>query len=243
MHSTPSVSAKAESAHPADPPSSSSSSSAGPTAPALHSASRQQALLQAVLDDNRSAVSELLAAGGIEIDAIDPATRLTPLMLAAAGGKTNMVDLLLEKKASAQVRDSDGLRALDHAETGGQEELVRRLQDAGDFPGVETSPGSHNAITPWTTTTLTAVTTTPTTTVTSSVTTTSPSHPAQASCELAPASMPAPAPHDATADDTKLRRLEEQVVNGLLHLQGPQSDATIKALASLLAHPIARSAS
>ena len=74
--------------------------------------------------------------GGGHVDALWDAQAsslrsLTMLMFASAGGHAEIVDLLLERKASVDLQDSDGRTALMNAARFGHTAIVQRLLKAG----------------------------------------------------------------------------------------------------------------
>ncbi len=87
-------------------------------------------LLTAAREGNLSALSALIPAPARQLNARD-AGRCTPLMLAALGGHTEAVRLLLEAGADVKLRNGDGHTALLLALCGASEEMVRLLLEAG----------------------------------------------------------------------------------------------------------------
>ncbi|PKL74500.1 MAG: hypothetical protein CVV27_20180, partial [Candidatus Melainabacteria bacterium HGW-Melainabacteria-1] len=77
-------------------------------------------------DRETSELAELLIVKGAEADLRNHQGQ-TALMLFAAKGKAGPVKLLLAAGASAQRRDSQGLRATDYARRAGFERLAREL--------------------------------------------------------------------------------------------------------------------
>lgn len=132
MQSTPAGSGNAAGTYASDPhsfSSSSSSSSARLATPVLRTATPQQALLQAVHAGDTTVVKNLLATGGIYINAIDPVTWLTPLMLAATHGHEEVALALIRAKPGAEVnqRNDRGDSALSLAAAGDKTDMVELL--------------------------------------------------------------------------------------------------------------------
>lgn len=113
-----------------------SSSSVQTGMPTLRSGSPQQALLLAASDGDSTAVKRLLAAGGVEVNAIDVETQLTPLMLAARQGHDDVVFALTKGMPATDLnlRNSRGESALSLAAGAGRNEVVSLLLDRKGNP-------------------------------------------------------------------------------------------------------------
>ena len=123
-----------------------SGNGAGPSQPLLYQACR---------DGDIPAVQQLLAAGGISVNAIDPETRLTPLMLAARYGHDVVVFMLTKAAWSADVhlQNSRGDSALSLAAGAGKDDVIEALllkkaqpdqaNHSGRTPLAEAAAGGH----------------------------------------------------------------------------------------------------
>jgi hypothetical protein len=72
------------------------------------------ALMWLAARDNRVAIIEWLVAKGVEVDAPQPGTGITPLMIAARGGQKSF-DALLRHRARTDLRDASGNQLLWYA--------------------------------------------------------------------------------------------------------------------------------
>ena len=254
------IDSRSEDAH------SSSSSSARSTKPVVRTASPQQSLLQAVFEGDTNAAKRLLAAGGIDVNAIDPVSWLTPLMLAAreghedvavmllrakpgaevdrrnnrgdsalslaaAGGKTDVVELLLDRKADIELSSPGGRSALVEAAAGGHVETVKLLLargarvnggESGEVPLVVARRHGNRAMAALLLENKASV---------QDVT-----HAGPTPAGPATGSMPEQI-GSGPEKNMLVRMLAGQVVEGTLSRVGQQSDETMKALAALLASP------
>jgi ankyrin repeat protein len=70
---------------------------------------------------------ELLVSRGADVNAKDD-SGATPLYQAAAWGRLEAVDLLLQKAADKEVRNAEGLTALQAAIANNHQAVVERLQ-------------------------------------------------------------------------------------------------------------------
>jgi len=77
-------------------------------------------LMRAAARGDTAAVTTLVA-GGADVNAAHASLRLTPLMFAAYGGHDGVVRLLLEKGATANLKDTNGASAADWAAQGGHD--------------------------------------------------------------------------------------------------------------------------
>ncbi|MFS0755600.1 ankyrin repeat domain-containing protein [Noviherbaspirillum sp. 1P10PC] len=115
----------------------------------------QPLLYQACREGDVAIVKRLLAAGSIAVNAIDPDTRLTPLMLAAWHGHDDVVFMLTKAAGSADVQllNSRGDSALSLAAGAGKDEVVELLlfkkaqpdqaNHGGRTPLAEAAAGGH----------------------------------------------------------------------------------------------------
>ena len=138
------------------PPGAASSRQQQATPPAAGNAGASQPLLyQACRDGDAATVKRLLTAGGIAINAIDPDTRLTPLMLAAWHGHDDVVFMLTKagQSADVQLQNSRGDSALSLAAGVGKDDVIELLlfkkaqpdqaNHSGRMPLAEASAGGH----------------------------------------------------------------------------------------------------
>lgn len=90
------------------------------------------AVLKRSILSNRVAVVRLLLDAGADVNHVDDATGMTPLMYASAidFGDSTMVDMLLAAGARPEVKDKEGLTALDRARHAGNLHLVPSLEHA-----------------------------------------------------------------------------------------------------------------
>jgi hypothetical protein len=97
MQPTPATSGNHAGVYPSDAQQAASSTSAIPAIPAmpvLRAGTPQQALLQPVRDGDTTAVRKLLANGGVNLNDVDPDTRLMPLMLSSRQGHDDVALVL-----------------------------------------------------------------------------------------------------------------------------------------------------
>ena len=92
--------------------------------PNLYSAKRGESVLH-------SSIAMVLLDKGADVNAKASDSARTPLMLAAAKGEAEMVKILLEKGADANISDTSGKTALELAEETGHTEIVHLLLDVG----------------------------------------------------------------------------------------------------------------
>lgn len=85
-------------------------------------------LIHAASGPSPTTVTMLLDAGA-EINAVDSGEHFTALMMAAAEGNTEVVQVLLERGAKKDMVDSDGDAAIDFARRSGHGEIVALLSD------------------------------------------------------------------------------------------------------------------
>ncbi len=85
--------------------------------------------IAAIQGDTESA--RMLIAAGAKVDGLDRADHATPLMLAAAGGRADLVRLLLEHGANPLARNDAGLTPADFARRGNHPDLVPLLEQSG----------------------------------------------------------------------------------------------------------------
>lgn len=88
------------------------------------------ALMRAAARGDATAVTALVAAGA-EVDTPHAELRLSPLMFAAYSGKDEVVRLLLEKGAKANLKDAAGASAADWATAGDHAATTDVLIKAG----------------------------------------------------------------------------------------------------------------
>jgi len=89
------------------------------------------ALMHAIFSQKTEVAKALLSAGADYQDAAaESADEVTPLILAAAGPRAELVQLLLDKKARPEARDAQGCRALHHASRRGNGGAVMALLTA-----------------------------------------------------------------------------------------------------------------
>ena len=120
------------------PPGVASSRQQQATPPAAGNGSPSQPLLyHACRDGDTTVVKRLLAAGGIDVDAIDPDTRLAPLMLAARHGHDDVALVLMKGQQGANVnlQNSRGDSALSLAAAAGREDVAMLLLERKADPG------------------------------------------------------------------------------------------------------------
>jgi len=94
MQPTPATSGNHAGVYPSDAQQAASSTSVIPAMPVLRAGTPQQALLRAVGDGDTTAVRKLLANGGVNLNDVDPDTRLMPLMLASRQGHDDVALVL-----------------------------------------------------------------------------------------------------------------------------------------------------
>jgi len=106
----------------------------------------QPLLYQACRDGDAATVKRLLAAGSIAVNAIDPDTRLSPLMLAARHGHDDVVLVLMkgQQGASVNLQNSRGDSALSLAAGAGKDDAVELLL----FKKAQPDQANHNGRTP-----------------------------------------------------------------------------------------------
>ena len=94
------------------------------------------AVLKRSILSNRVAIVRLLLDAGADVNHVDPATGMTPLIYASAVdfGESTMVDMLLAAGARPDVKDKDGLTALERARHAGNLHLVPSLERATPRP-------------------------------------------------------------------------------------------------------------
>lgn len=98
--------------------------------PAVTDADGLTALMRAAARGDAAAVTALLA-DGADPNTMHAEARLAPLMFAAYAGHDAVVRLLLEKGATANLKDATGASAADWASQGGHEATAALLQKAG----------------------------------------------------------------------------------------------------------------
>lgn len=126
------------------------------TPPAASNAGASQPVLyQAALDGDVAVVKRLLAAGSIDVNAIDPETRCTALMLAAWHGHDDVVFMLTKAAQGADIHlhNSRGDSALSLAAGAGKDEVIELLlfkkaqpdqaNHSGRTPLAEAAAGGH----------------------------------------------------------------------------------------------------
>jgi len=123
--------------------------------PGNNASPSQPLLYQACREGDVAAVKRLLAAGGIAVDAIDPDTRLTPLMLATRHGHDDVALVLMkgQQGASVNLQNSRGDSALSLAAGAGKDDAVELLllkkaqpdqaNHGGRTPLAEAAAGGH----------------------------------------------------------------------------------------------------
>ena len=99
-------------------------------APAAVDGDGLTALMRAAARGDLSAVTALVAAGA-DVNAPQAELRLSPLMFAAYFGKDAIVRLLIEKGASANLKDAAGASAADWATAGDHPATTDLLTKAG----------------------------------------------------------------------------------------------------------------
>lgn len=100
--------------------------------------------------------AELIDRYGVSVDSrtryrLPTRARRTPLMLAAARGHEDVVEVLLNRSAEVEVRDAASDSPLSLAAAGGHADITRRLLDAGaeiDAPDGQGRTPLHRAILP-----------------------------------------------------------------------------------------------
>ncbi len=115
---------------------------------ALSLAERNDALLDAVRNDDATVVSQLLALE-VDMNTADPAAGLTALSMAAARANMEMVQLLLDAGADVEHVDNMGLTALGTAVARDDVQLVQLLLDAGADAAIVDNNGNnllHHAV-------------------------------------------------------------------------------------------------
>jgi hypothetical protein len=90
---------------------------------------------------NHEILSELLA-GGVKVDAQTTVTKTTALHAACSGNHENVVQMLIDSKASVTCKDYQDKTALDVATS---PSIKRRLQNIVDNPRQHQHPTSHQA--------------------------------------------------------------------------------------------------
>ncbi|CAE8590291.1 unnamed protein product [Polarella glacialis] len=97
-------------------------------------AANTESLLAASASGEAVDVKLLLARAGASVDSIGPPSSkfegLSPLMAAGQKGRTEVVSLLLERRASTEVRDPSGWTALMHAVHSQRPDVAKLLLDA-----------------------------------------------------------------------------------------------------------------
>jgi ankyrin repeat protein len=103
--------------------------------------------LHRAAEDGSLAAVEILIAAHADVNASVPHDGSTPLMVAAAGGHTDVVRALLAAKADPRRVNGDGQTALDLAQAGGHADAVALLRPAGKpVPArQETKPAARTA--------------------------------------------------------------------------------------------------
>ncbi|HEX8884222.1 MAG TPA: ankyrin repeat domain-containing protein, partial [Noviherbaspirillum sp.] len=123
--------------------------------PGNNASPSQPLLYQACRDGDANTVKRLLAAGSITVNAIDPDTRLTPLMLAAWHGHDDVVFMLTKagQGADVQLQNGRGDSALSLAAGAGKDDVIELLllkkaqpdqvNHSGRTPLAEAAAGGH----------------------------------------------------------------------------------------------------
>lgn len=87
-------------------------------------------IMRAAARGDLAAVTTLVGQG-VDVNATHAVLRLSPLMFAAYGGHGAVVAFLLEKGASANLKDASGASAADWASQGGHQAIATTLTKAG----------------------------------------------------------------------------------------------------------------
>jgi len=109
--------------------------------PDVFAKSHARSMVVAAATGNCKILNLLIAAGG-NVNAVDENTGTTPLMAAAAGGKAEAVELLLEHKADVYCRDKGELTAYGHALARKHAPIINRLSEfkqPGDIKPFDTT--------------------------------------------------------------------------------------------------------
>lgn len=105
---------------------------------------RPRELMQAAGDGDLERVQELLARGGLDIDAVDPADGYTALAVAAEQGDVEMIAWLFRHGADIEHKDNDGRTPLFAAAVAGQASAIDYLiREAGAKSDVTDGSGRH----------------------------------------------------------------------------------------------------
>lgn len=91
----------------------------------------------ASLQKNRAAMTKLLIDSGADVNA-QTVQGKTPVMLAIRGGAGEVVDMLIAARADLTIKDGDGNDAMAHAKIRNELSMIKRLEQAGLKPGIDT---------------------------------------------------------------------------------------------------------
>jgi hypothetical protein len=98
-------------------------------------------LHSAVVTDNLEAIHQHIEAG-TDLNVLEPSRASTPLMTAAALGKTEAAEILIEAGADLSCQNVDGSTALHIAAVFGKTEIAKSLMDAGIDLNCKNNDGS-----------------------------------------------------------------------------------------------------
>lgn len=101
---------------------------------------RAQDLLTIVKSGDIKAVQKVVKKGKVNVNEQD-AEGLTPLMVSAIAGDSDMVQLLLESRAEPNIQALNGMTALHAAAFHGRESVMLRLLTAGANPNIADNKG------------------------------------------------------------------------------------------------------
>eukprot|EP01063_Lacrimia_lanifica_P002821 TRINITY_DN11523_c0_g1_i1.p1 TRINITY_DN11523_c0_g1~~TRINITY_DN11523_c0_g1_i1.p1 ORF type:complete len:378 (+),score=119.62 TRINITY_DN11523_c0_g1_i1:50-1135(+) len=88
-------------------------------------------LLEAAREGDVARVRCLVVDNGYSTAVACPATRMTPLHLAARGGHAALAEMLLSQRAPVDARDARGLAPIHHAAVAGHTRIIQMLMDRG----------------------------------------------------------------------------------------------------------------
>ena len=98
-------------------------------------------LHQAIVTDNIKAIRQHIKAGS-DLNVLEPSRKSTPLITAAALGKTEAAKILTEAGANLNYKNLDGSTALHTAAVFGKDEIAKILIDAGADLNLMNNDGS-----------------------------------------------------------------------------------------------------
>ena len=112
------------------PPGGTRCSHAGDTARAPAGSGKHGAALRAAVVRGDIAKVKALIADGADVNAQDDDVRNTPLHLAVAKGRLDLIDALLQGGAEPNLMNRDGFTPLTSAEFHGRKDIIKKLKAA-----------------------------------------------------------------------------------------------------------------